>query len=89
MATVYQRGLGDDEPDCSSTSSVAADARMMNIPEYILYDGTVFSMTHRDKKVVVPAFEEELWARGGVWEKASREAGKREHQCRFMGKKGF
>ena len=50
-----------------------ANARMMNVPKYVLHDGAVSSMTHRDKKVIVPAFEEESTKKKTRWLARSHE----------------
>ena len=57
MATMSRRGSNDEAADRSSVSSAAADARIANAPEYILYDSIVSPILHVGKKVVVPVFE--------------------------------
>ena len=57
MATMSRHGSDDKAADRSSASSAAADARVADVPEYVLHDGTVFLIVHGGKKVIVPVFE--------------------------------
>ena len=72
MATVHQRGSSGDKADRNSVNSVAANTYMVNISECVLHDGTISPMIHCDKKVIMPAFKEELTEKKTCWLAKSR-----------------